>query len=264
MTSQVLRLPPLPTIRDIVKLYRLQARKQLSQNFLMDEHLTNKIVKQAGKLQNNQVIEVGPGPGSITRSIIKKLPKKLIVVEKDRRFAPTLEMLGEAFASVNGSMEIIYDDIVRTNLVPLIPEDEKRNWEDGCPNIVIIGNLPFSVSTHLIIKWLQAISEQSGLWSFGRSRMVLTFQKEVAERLIADVGQKNRCRLSVMAQAWTQPQLRFLIPGTAFVPKPEVDVGIVSFVPLVKPRTHHNFKLFEKITRHVFSFRQKYSQACVA
>jgi len=260
MAKPAIRLPPLPTIRDLVKLYRIQAKKQLSQNFLMDERLTDKIVKQAGRLKDSQVVEVGPGPGGLTRSIIRRLPKKIVVVEKDKRFGPTLEMLSEAFATVDGKMDIIYDDILDTHLPSLISEDDKTDWEnERCPNICIIGNLPFSLSTHLIVKWLKAISERSGPWSFGRTRMVLTFQKEVAVRLTAPPKHEQRCRLSVMAQAWTKPKLKFFIPGEAFVPKPKVDVGVVLFEPLIVPKTDHEFSFFEKITRHAFSFPRKYA-----
>ena len=96
MAVAKIRLPPLPTIRDLVRLYRLRAMKQLSQNFLMDERITDKIVRAAGNIKGHYVCEVGPGPGGITRSIIRKHPKKLIVVEKDSRFVPTLELLQEA------------------------------------------------------------------------------------------------------------------------------------------------------------------------
>lgn len=257
------RLPPLPTIRDILKVYRLNAVKRLSQNFLMDHNLTNKIVTKAGKLAESQVLEVGPGPGGLTQSILRQMPERLVVVEKDTRFKPTLDMLADSFGAINGKMDIIYDDIMKTNMETLFPAEKKRNWADKPPDIFIIGNLPFNVSTPLIIKWLHAIAEQRGPWAFGRTKMTLTFQKEVAERLVAEPMEKQRCRLSVMAQAWTFPILRFIIPGEAFVPKPDVDVGVVSFTPLVKPRTQHDFKFFEKITRHVFSFRQKYSIRCI-
>ena len=215
MTS--LRLPPLPTVRDLVKMYRLNAVKQLSQNFLMDERMIAKMVKKAGRLKSSHVVEVGPGPGGITRAILRKMPERVIVIEKDKRFKPFLEMLTDAFASVNGKMEVIYDDIMRVNMENLFPEEEKKSWEDHCPNIHIIGNLPFNVSTPLIIKWLHAISERRGPWSMGRTRMTLTFQKEVAERLVADVTEDQRCRLSIMAQAWTHPQLQFIIPGMSFL-----------------------------------------------
>ncbi|XP_024869210.1 mitochondrial dimethyladenosine transferase 1-like [Temnothorax curvispinosus] len=257
------RLPPLPTIRDILKLYRLNAVKRLSQNFLLNQNLTDKIVTKAGKLAGSHVLEVGPGPGGLTRSILRKVPERLVVVEKDTRFKPTLDMIADSFEAINGKMDIIYDDIMKTNIESLFPVEKKRSWNDKPPDIFIIGNLPFSVSTALIVKWLHAISEQRGPWAFGRTKMTLTFQKEVAERLVAPPMGDQRCRLSVMAQTWTFPVLRFIIPGEAFVPKPDVDVGVVSFTPLVKPRTQHNFEFFEMITRHMFSFRQKYSIRCV-
>lgn len=207
------RLPPFPTIRDILKLYRLKASKRLSQNFLMDHNLTNKIVSKAGNLTGSQVLEVGPGPGGLTQAILRKIPERLVVVEKDPRFKPSLDMLADSFNLVNGKMDIIYNDIMKTNMESLFPMEKKRNWNDKPPDIFVIGNLPFSVSTPLIIKWLHAISEQRGPWAFGRTKMTLTFQKEVAERLVAQPKEEQRCRLSVMAQAWTFPILRFIIPG---------------------------------------------------
>ncbi|XP_018406300.1 PREDICTED: mitochondrial dimethyladenosine transferase 1 [Cyphomyrmex costatus] len=257
------RLPPLPTVREILKLYRLNAMKRLSQNFLLDQNITNKIVAKAGNISGSQVLEVGPGPGGLTQSILRKIPERLIVVEKDQRFKPTLEMLADSFGAINGKMDIIYEDILKTHIESLFPLEKKRDWNDKSPDIFVIGNLPFSLATHLIIKWLHAISEQRGPWAFGRTKMTLTFQKEVAERLVAQPMGEQRCRLSVMAQTWTFPVLRFIIPGEAFVPKPNVDVGVVSFTPLVKPRTQYDFKFFEMITRHVFSFRQKYSIRCI-
>ncbi|XP_015587941.1 dimethyladenosine transferase 1, mitochondrial [Cephus cinctus] len=258
-----LRLPPLPTIRDLVKLYRLRAIKQLSQNFLMDERLSDKIVKMAGRLEDAHIVEVGPGPGGLTRAIIRRCPKKLIVIEKDNRFMPSLQLLADAFAGIGGQMEILIDDIMSTSMSNTFPCEVHRNWDDRCPNIHLIGNLPFSISTALIIQWLKAISERNDAWAIGRVRMTLTFQKEVAERLVAQASEPQRCRLSLMAQAWTKPSLRFVIPGRAFVPKPKVDVGVVTFTPLIEPRTVHNFTLFEKMARHLFSFRQKYSVKCV-
>lgn len=207
------RLPPLPSIRDILKLYRLNAVKRLSQNFLMNQNLIDKIIAKSGHLTGGQVLEVGPGPGGLTRSILKRIPKRLVVVEKDTRFKPTLEMLADSFGAINGRMDIIYDDIMKTNLESLFPIEEKRNWDDKSPDIYVIGNLPFNVSTPLIIRWLHAIAERRGPWAFGRTKMTLTFQKEVAERLVAEVSGHQRCRLSVMAQAWTFPVLRFIIPG---------------------------------------------------
>lgn len=133
-----LRLPPLPTIRDLVKLYRLRARRQLSQNFLMDERITDAIVRAAGKITNHHVCEVGPGPGGITRSILKKGPKKLIVVEKDPRFLPTLELLQEAVKGVT-DMQIEVNDIMKYNLEKGFEGAQRLNWDDYPPPIHLIG-----------------------------------------------------------------------------------------------------------------------------
>ncbi|KAJ8930665.1 hypothetical protein NQ314_016506 [Rhamnusium bicolor] len=253
-----IRLPPLPTIRDLVKLYRLRAIRQLSQNFLMDERLTDKIVKAAGNINNHYICEVGPGPGGITRSIIKCCPKKLIVVEKDPRFLPTLELLQEACKS-SMEMNIEIEDIKKYNLEMGFEGAPQFSWFEAPPPINLIGNLPFSVSTHLVINWLQAISEKTSAWKFGRSSMTLTFQKEVAERMVAPVTHKQRCRLSVMCQLWCNVQYKFTIPGKAFVPKPDVDVAVVTLSPLKYPMINLPFKMVEKVLRNIFNMRQKYA-----
>lgn len=251
------RLPPLPTIRDLIRLYKLRALKQMSQNFLMDERLTDKIVRAAGRIENGHVLEIGPGPGSITRSIIKKLPKQLVLVEKDRRFLPTLELLSEATRGII-DINIVRGDILKYELENAFPTCQPVKWEDKPANVHLIGNLPFAISTRLLINWIKDISLKRGAWSYGRASLTLTFQKEVAERIIAGISDDQRCRLSLMSQIWTEPQLKFLIPGTAFLPKPDVDVGVVTLVPLKQPLTNLPFDLVEKIMRHIFSMRQKY------
>ncbi|KAL4676096.1 hypothetical protein H8959_010241 [Pygathrix nigripes] len=249
------RLPPLPTIREIIKLFRLQATKQLSQNFLLDLRLTDKIVRKAGNLANAYVYEVGPGPGGITRSILNADVAELLVVEKDTRFIPGLQMLSEA---APGKLRIVHGDVLTFKVEKAFSESLQRPWEDDPPNVHIIGNLPFSVSTPLIIKWLENISCRDGPFVYGRTQMTLTFQKEVAERLAANTGSKQRSRLSVMAQYLCNVRHLFTIPGRAFVPKPEVDVGVVHFTPLIQPRIEQPFKLVEKVVQNVFQFRRKY------
>jgi len=249
------RLPPLPSTRDLVRLYKLRAVKQLGQNFLMDSKLTSKLVRSGGRLDGSYVCEVGPGPGGLTRSILEQGAKSVTVIEKDPRFIPSLELLKDASRD---RLNIHIGDVLSFNLENIFPQELKRSWNDRPPNIHLIGNLPFNVATPLIIKWLHSISLQSNAWTYGRVRMTLTFQKEVAERIVAPPGDAQRCRLSVMCQNWCAVKHNFTIPGKAFVPKPDVDVGVVSFTPRVEPLIPLDFKMVEKIIRNVFQFRQKY------
>ncbi|XP_026489205.1 dimethyladenosine transferase 1, mitochondrial [Vanessa tameamea] len=253
-----IRLPPLPSIKDVIKLYKLRAIRELSQNFLMEPRLIDKIVRAAGHIENNVVCEVGPGPGGITRSIIQQGPRKLVLIEKDPRFIPTLELLADACRG-KVDVDIVTGDILKTDISQFLPEDTKHEWTDSPPPINLIGNLPFSVSTILMVRWLEMISKREGPWSFGRARMTLTFQKEVAERMAACIMDKQRCRLSVMCQNWCSVKYKFDIPGAAFVPKPDVDVGVVTLTPMKQPIIKLPFKLIEKVVRQIFSMRQKYS-----
>ncbi|KAK4876700.1 hypothetical protein RN001_009206 [Aquatica leii] len=259
VATNLLRLPPLPSTKDLIRLYKLRALRQLSQNFLLDERITDKIVRAAGLIHDHIVCEVGPGPGSITRSIIRKAPKKLIVVEKDPRFLPTLELLQEA-CSNHLELDIQIGDIREYNFESGFAETPKQCWHDHPPPLNLIGNLPFNVSTNLIIRWLKSVSERKSAWAFGRTKMTLTFQKEVAERMVATVTHKQRCRLSVMCQLWCDVKHKFTIPGRAFLPKPDVDVGVVTLTPLSNPLVKLPFDLVERVIRHVFNMRQKASR----
>ncbi|XP_050431432.1 mitochondrial dimethyladenosine transferase 1 [Adelges cooleyi] len=254
-TSRVVRLPPLPSIRDLIKLYKLRAMKELSQNFLMDPRLTDRIVKAAGPIKDGEVCEVGPGPGNITRSIIQRTPSRVVVIEKDRRFTPSLELLAESSPI---PLELTFGDVMNFNMEKTFNEANLREWEDVCPPIHLIGNLPFNVSTPLIIRWLNAIASRNNAWRYGRVRMTLTFQKEVAERMAAPIMSKERCRLSIMCQNWCRVEHKFTIPGRAFVPKPEVDVGVVRLIPVKNPVIPLPFDVVEKVVRCVFNYRQKY------
>lgn len=249
-----LKLPPIATVGEVMRLYRIRAKKNLSQNFLFDMNMCRKIVRSASHLKNHFVCEVGPGPGGITQAIIEKQCRHLTVIEKDARFLPSLKVLSDAFEN---QMSVIHGDILNFNMENVFPEELKKPWKSYPPFIHIIGNLPFNISTPLLIKWLADISERRGAWSYGRTRLTLTFQKEVAERIVAPIAADNRCRLSVICQHLCDVNLKFIIPGKVFVPPPKVDVGVVSLVPLVEPKIKLPFKLVEKVLRHIFHHRNK-------
>uniref|UniRef100_A0A0N5AXR4 rRNA adenine N(6)-methyltransferase n=1 Tax=Syphacia muris TaxID=451379 RepID=A0A0N5AXR4_9BILA len=262
MAKSFSRLPPLPSLRDFIHMYKLRAKKVLSQNFLMDLNLTRKIVRQAGIKDSDAVVEVGPGPGGITRSILETNCKRLDVIEIDHRFIPALQLLAEASDS---RLFIHHKDVLKTNIGNIWQKAgiKPSSWIDEPPPLHIIGNLPFNISTPLIIKFLYEISEHIGPWSFGRVQTTLTFQKEVAERLCGIIDSDERSRISIMAQYLTQPKILFNIPGSCFVPKPEVDATVVRFVPRIEPLIKCSFKLVEKFCRQVFHYRRKYVLASI-
>ena len=156
-----------------------------------------------------------------------------------------------------GMMRIFSGDVLQFNMEPIFPSELSAHWSDTQRHLHIIGNLPFNVSTPLIIRWLEDMSLRRGAWKHGRVPLTLTFQKEVAERMVASPLTEQRCRLSVMCQYLCDVKHHFTIGGRSFVPPPDVDVGIVRFVPLVEPRIQAPFRLVEKVVRHVFQYRQK-------
>ncbi|XP_071035886.1 mitochondrial dimethyladenosine transferase 1 isoform X2 [Parasteatoda tepidariorum] len=256
VTEASLRLPPLPSPRDLLKLYRIKAQRNLSQNFLLDFRLNNKIVTSTGNVKDHYVCEIGPGPGNITRAILQNGAKHVIVIEKDRRFLPALELLADASG---GRLKIILGDIMELNLENILPKNLAHDWEIHPPPLYIIGNLPFNISTPLIIKWLRFCSVHKGPFAHGRTRLSLTFQKEVADRMVAEVGANCRCRLSVICQYLCHVDNLFTIPGRAFFPKPEVDVSVVRFTPRIRPLISQPFEIVNKVISTIFQHRQKFS-----
>jgi len=177
------------------------------------------------------------------------------VIEKDLRFLPSLRLLGEASG---GRLVIHTGDVLSFNMCRLFPDVLRKGWNEEIPNVRVLGNLPFNVSTPLIIRWLADISTRGNVFSYGRVPLTLTFQKEVVDRMVAPPGASCRSRLSVMCQNWADVQHRFTIPGRAFVPKPEVDVGVVTFTPLKHPYIDLPFPMVEKVVTTIFHGKQKH------
>ncbi|CAO4361490.1 unnamed protein product [Caenorhabditis nigoni] len=257
MTS---RLPPLPALRDFIHMYRLRAKKILSQNYLMDMNINRKIAKHAKVNENDWVIEIGPGPGGITRAILEAGASRLDVVEIDNRFIPPLQHLAEA---ADSRMFIHHKDALRTEIGDIWKKEPNRPssvpWHDSnLPQMHVIGNLPFNIASPLIIKYLRDMSYRRGVWEYGRVPLTLTFQLEVAKRLCSPIACDTRSRISIMAQYVAEPKMVFQISGSCFVPRPQVDVGVVRFVPRKTPLVKTSFEVLEKLCRQVFHYRQKY------
>lgn len=248
------RLPPLPSAGELLRLYRLRALKRLSQNFLLDPRLCSKLVRAAGQLRGAHVVEVGPGPGNLTRAVLEQGAARVTAVEKDARFLPALQVLQEVSG---GALEVCLGDARTFNMERVFPACDGP-WEGRPPNTHIIGNLPFSVATPLTVRWLEDISLRRNAWAAGRTRLTLTYQLEVAQRMAARPGHAQRCRLSLMCQNWCHVKHCFTIPGRAFVPPPDVSVGVVHLTPRAAPPVPLPFPLVEKVARCLFAFRQKY------
>lgn len=255
------RLPPLLSLTDLLKLYKVRSQKRLSQNFLINPKLTKDFIRISGIYPGCSVLEIGPGPGSLTRRILECGPKELIVIEKDRRFLPILEMLADA--GHPGQMKIMLGDILDYTLAGIFPDDCKREWEKAS-NVYLISNLPFSVSTEFLVKMLHQCYTRTGLFSYGRVKMTLGFQREVGKRITAPVLSLYRSRLSVMTQLFMKARIKKKIKGKSFVPKPEVDAAVVKMIPLKEPLIRDvPFDVIEHFIRVLFHLRNAYSSKSI-
>ncbi len=225
----------LPPLRDIIAQAGMDARKSLGQNFLLDLNLTAKIAKAAGNLSDTGVIEVGPGPGGLTRAILMESPRELVAVERDFRCH---DVLGSLVAASLGRLHLIEADALKTDLASLCQ-----------PPRAIIANLPYNIATPLLIGWLR----QTPAFSC----MVLMFQAEVAKRLVASPRSKDYGRLSVLTQWMTVPEYLFELPPRAFTPSPKVTSAVVRLVPRGEGAPPELFAAMEKVTAAAFGQRRK-------
>lgn len=224
----------LPTIREILNNNNIKINKSLGQNFLFDINLTDKIVKRSLPIKST-VIEVGPGPGCLTRSILKQEPNIVFAIDKDIQ---SKKMLNDLKKIYNNKLEIIIDDALHYPI-----------WNLGTAPRQIIANLPYNIGTKMLISWLKHINQFE--------MMTLMFQKEVADRIIAKPGSKQYGRLSILTNWLTKTNKVFDIPNTAFFPAPKVKSSVVQLIPYEKPLFDVNFESVEKITQMAFSQRRK-------
>lgn len=247
-------MPPMPRISDIIRLYGLSAKKQLSQNFILDLNVTDKIARKADVFDAH-VCEVGAGPGSITRSILQAGVRHLAAVEIDKRFLPVLEQIADC---AEGHMSIHNEDIRRCDIPRVLPNAKSVPWDaDDSPGVRLVGNLPFSVSIPLLLQWLEAIHDKKGPFVFGRVPMTLVFQKEVAENLVATGPTTLQSRLSVMTQNFCHVKRAMVLPSSVFVPEPKIDAWLVNIVPRKHPQVDAPFRLLEQVVKAVFQHRRK-------
>ena len=229
----------LPPLKDVVDRFELRAKKNLGQNFLFDLNITNKIARSAGDLTKSTVIEVGPGPGGLTRALLANGAQHVVAVERDERCLPALE---EISAHYPGRLEVIAGDAMETDFAALA---------SGAENVRIVANLPYNIGTELLIRWLTGPQ-----WPPFWTSMTLMFQKEVAQRIVAKPGDNAYGRLGVLAGWRTRANIVFDLPPQAFSPPPKVNSAVVHLEPREKP-LEANERTLAKVTEAAFGQRRK-------
>jgi len=229
----------LPPLRDVIERHGLAAKKALGQNFLLDLNLTGKVARAAGDLSGATVIEVGPGPGGLTRALFMHNAAKVIAIERDERCLPALAEIADAYP---GQLEIISGDALATDYAALA---------SNLADVRIVANLPYNIGTELLVKWL-TVPDWPPFW---RS-MTLMFQREVAERVVAKAGDDAYGRLGVLAGWRSEARIAFDISPQAFWPPPKVTSSVVHIVPRKTPLSADLRKL-ERVTLAAFGQRRK-------
>lgn len=231
--------PDLPPLRDIIAAHGLRALKSYGQHFLLDLNLTRRIARAAGELDAGTTIEVGPGPGGLTRALLAEGAAKVVAVERDRRCLAALDELAAAFP---GRLEVVAGDAISIDVRRL-----------GTAPRRIVANLPYNVATPLLIGWLAALADTPGCLD----GLVLMFQKEVAERLAATAGGRVYGRLSVVTQWLTRVEPLFDVPARAFTPPPKVVSSVVRLEPRPAPAHPARLADLERVTAAAFGQRRK-------
>ena len=228
----------LPPLKDVISRHQLRAKKSLGQNFLLDLNLTSKIARYAGNLDQFDILEIGPGPGGLTRSLLNEGARKVVAIEKDSR---CIEALEEIQSTVPGRLKLLKGDALSTNASEHLADPVR-----------IIANLPYNIGTELLVRWLT-----SKTWPSFWQSMTLMFQKEVANRIVASPGSKAYGRLSVMSQWRCDTKIAFNIPASAFTPPPKVESALVHFEALKEPKFPAEVEVLEFVVSKAFNQRRK-------
>jgi len=231
----------LPSLKDTIQQHGLSSKKALGQHFLLDTNITDRIVRHVDDLSSSTIIEVGPGPGGLTRSLLYAHAKKVIAIEYDARAIPILEELQQHFPD---RLSFYHTDATKMQWRALFASLESDN-------IRIVSNLPYNKGTELVLQWLEADTLPF------LKQIVVMLQKEVVDRLIATPGNKTYGRLSILSQWLCTAERCFTLPPGAFWPPPAVDSAVISLVPRETPLPVTNRALLEQLTQQLFSMRRK-------
>jgi 16S rRNA (adenine1518-N6/adenine1519-N6)-dimethyltransferase len=229
-------------LREVIAAHGLAARKSLGQNFLLDLNLTAKIARQAGDLSRCDVLEVGPGPGGLTRGLLAEGARRVLAVEKDARCLPAL---AEIAARYPGRLQVLHGDALALDPLAHLT-----------PPIRVVANLPYNVGTELLIRWLTP-----PIWPPVWQSLTLMFQKEVAERIVARPGSKAYGRLALLAQWRAEARIVMTLPPEAFTPPPKIHSAVVHLTALAAPRFPADAKVLSECTAAAFNQRRKMLRA---
>jgi 16S rRNA (adenine1518-N6/adenine1519-N6)-dimethyltransferase len=225
----------LPPLRELIARHGIAAKRSLGQNFILDLNVTRRIARAAGPLDTGTVIEVGPGPGGLTRALLEEGAAHVVAIERDRRCLAALAELAAAFP---GRLELVEGDALKVDPAALAPAPRR-----------IVANLPYNIATALLLRWLDRIGDYQSL--------TLMFQREVAERLVATPRSPAYGRLSVIVQWLTEPKILFDLPPRAFVPSPKVTSSVVSLTPRATSLAPAEKGALERVTAAAFGQRRK-------
>ncbi|WP_185804660.1 16S rRNA (adenine(1518)-N(6)/adenine(1519)-N(6))-dimethyltransferase RsmA [Pontivivens nitratireducens] len=235
-------LADLPPLRDVIDTHNLRAKKALGQNFLLDLNLTGKIARQAGDLTQCDVLEIGPGPGGLTRALLTEGARKVVAIERDPRCLPAL---AEISAAAPGRLTVLQGDALAINPAQHLTAP-----------IRIVANLPYNVGTELLVRWLTP-QDWPPFWQ----SLTLMFQKEVAERIVAKPGSKAYGRLAILAQWRCDARIAMHLPPQAFTPAPKVSSAVVHLTRLEQPRYPAEARVLSDIVARAFNQRRKMLRA---
>ncbi len=234
----------LPPLREVIATHGLSARKALGQNFLLDLNLTAKIARMAGDLSGSDVLEIGPGPGGLTRGLLAEGARRVVAVEKDARCLPALAEIAEVYP---GRLEVLNEDALEVE------------WQAHLTApIKIVANLPYNVGTELLVRWLTPPA-----WPPAWDSLTLMFQREVAERIVAQPGSKAYGRLAVLAQWRADARIVMSLPPEAFTPPPKVRSAVVHLTALPAPRYEADPAVLSRVVAKAFNQRRKMLRAAL-